>query len=178
MRRRRDTIKQETFFLPLFDLFYLLVVGVQCYFCTSSQSVTHKRARARTRAHTHTHTHTHTECVGLHLTRDRPVAETTQHSQQQNILAPGGIRARNVSKRAAADLRLRPKAETVRKSARSCRHSATIETGRSLVFFRRRAFKHRKIYTKCVRKILLFGYEVKMGETAIQCGKWWRVESV
>jgi hypothetical protein len=44
--------------------------------------------------------------------RDRPVAEasacTTQHSQQTNIHALGGIRTRNPSKRAAADVRLRP----------------------------------------------------------------------
>ena len=32
----------------------------------------------------------------------------TQHSQQTDIQAPGGIRTRNPSKRAAADRRLRP----------------------------------------------------------------------
>jgi hypothetical protein len=33
----------------------------------------------------------------------------TQHSQERNIHAPSGIRTRNSSKRAAADLRLRPR---------------------------------------------------------------------
>ena len=52
------------------------------------------------------------QSVGLPLTSDRPVAETstnnTQHSQETYIHAPGGIRIRNLSRRAAADPRLRP----------------------------------------------------------------------
>ena len=45
-------------------------------------------------------------------TSDQPVAErdlypTTQHSQQTNIQALGGIRTHNISRRAAVDLRLR-----------------------------------------------------------------------
>jgi len=52
--------------------------------------------------------------VGLLWTNDRPVAETslpnnTQQSQEKDIHAPGGIRIRNPSERAAADLRLRPR---------------------------------------------------------------------
>jgi hypothetical protein len=54
-----------------------------------------------------------TQSVGLLCTSDQPVAETstwqhTQHSQQTNIHAPGGIRTRNPSRRAATDPRLRP----------------------------------------------------------------------
>ena len=44
--------------------------------------------------------------------RDWPVAETsnnTQHLQEAGTHAPGGIRTRNFSKRAAADPRLRPR---------------------------------------------------------------------
>ena len=37
----------------------------------------------------------------------RPLPDNTQHSQQKNIHAPGGIRTHNLSRRAAADLRLR-----------------------------------------------------------------------
>ena len=39
----------------------------------------------------------------------RPLPDNTQHSQQTNIHAPGGIRTHDLSKRAAADLRLRPR---------------------------------------------------------------------
>ena len=39
----------------------------------------------------------------------RPLRDNTQHSQQTNIHAPGGIRTHNLSRRAAADLRLRPR---------------------------------------------------------------------
>jgi hypothetical protein len=39
----------------------------------------------------------------------RPLPDNTQHSQQTNIHAPGGIRTNNLSRRAAEDLRLRPR---------------------------------------------------------------------
>jgi hypothetical protein len=52
------------------------------------------------------------QSVGLLWTSDQLVAETstdnTQHSQQTDIHAHGGIRTHNPSKRAAEDLRLRP----------------------------------------------------------------------
>jgi hypothetical protein len=53
------------------------------------------------------------QSVGLLWTRDRPVAETSawqhRHSQETNIHAPGEIRTHDLSKRSAADLRLRPR---------------------------------------------------------------------
>jgi len=51
------------------------------------------------------------QSVGLLWTSDQPVAETSENvvSQQTNIHAPGGTRARNLGKRAAADPRLRPR---------------------------------------------------------------------
>jgi hypothetical protein len=39
----------------------------------------------------------------------RPLPDDTQHSQQINIYTPGGIRTYNLSRRAAANLRLRPR---------------------------------------------------------------------
>ena len=39
----------------------------------------------------------------------RPLPDNTQHPQQTNIHAPGGIRTHNLSRRAAEDLRLRPR---------------------------------------------------------------------
>ena len=39
----------------------------------------------------------------------RPLPDNTRHSQQTNIHAPGGIRTQVLSRRAAADLRLRPR---------------------------------------------------------------------
>jgi hypothetical protein len=54
-----------------------------------------------------------TQSVGLLWTSDQPVPETstwqhTQQSQRRTIRAPGRIRTRNPSKRAAGDPRLRP----------------------------------------------------------------------
>ena len=61
--------------------------------------------------------HTHNDApqsVGLLWTSDQPDTETstwqhTKHSQQRNIHAPGGIRTHSLSRRAAADPRLRPR---------------------------------------------------------------------
>ena len=39
----------------------------------------------------------------------RPLPDNTQHSQETDIHAPGGIRTRNPSKRTAANPRLRPR---------------------------------------------------------------------
>ena len=38
-----------------------------------------------------------------------PLPDNTQHSTQTGIHAPGGIRTHNISRRAAVDLRLRPR---------------------------------------------------------------------
>ena len=59
------------------------------------------------------------QSLGLLWTSDQPVAETstwqhTQHPQQTNIHAPGGIRTHNLSRRAAADPRLRPRGHCYR----------------------------------------------------------------
>jgi hypothetical protein len=60
---------------------------------------------------THTHTTTHTHSVRFLWTRDRPITETStwQHTKftKDRHSCPGGIRTRNPSKRAAADLHLR-----------------------------------------------------------------------
>ena len=47
----------------------------------------------------------------------RPLPDNTQHSQQTNIYAPGGIRTHDLSRRAAADLRLRPRGHWDRRSS-------------------------------------------------------------
>jgi len=54
--------------------------------------------------------------VGLLWTNDRPDTETslpdnTQNSQKTEIHAPGGIRTRNISRRAAAYPSLRPRGQ-------------------------------------------------------------------
>jgi hypothetical protein len=41
----------------------------------------------------------------------RPLPDNTKHSQQRDIHASGGIRTHNLGRRAAADLRLRPRGQ-------------------------------------------------------------------
>ena len=61
------------------------------------------------RSHTTTH-HSRWDSSGRVISpSQRPVPDNTQHSQQTNIHALGGIRTHNLSRRAAADLRLRPR---------------------------------------------------------------------
>ena len=56
-------------------------------------------------------THDTSQSVWLLWTSDQLVAETSnwQHSQQTNIHALGGIRTRNLSRRTATDLHLKPR---------------------------------------------------------------------
>jgi len=47
----------------------------------------------------------------------RPLPDNTQHSQQTDVHAPGGIRTHNLSRRAALDLHLRPRGHWDRQSS-------------------------------------------------------------
>ena len=61
------------------------------------------------RSHTTTH-HSRLASSGRVISSSqRPLPDNTQHSQQTNIHAPSGIRTYNPSRRAAADLHLRPR---------------------------------------------------------------------
>ena len=61
------------------------------------------------RSHTTTH-HIRYDSSGLVISSSqRPLPDNTQHSQQTNLHAPGGIRTHNLSRRAAADLHLKPR---------------------------------------------------------------------
>ena len=61
------------------------------------------------RLHTTTH-HSRQDCSGRVISpSQRPTTDNTQHSQQTNIHAPGGIRKHTLSRRAAEDLRFRPR---------------------------------------------------------------------
>jgi len=61
------------------------------------------------RSHTTAH-HSRWDSSGRMInSSQRPLPDSTQHSQHTNIHAPGGIRTHDLSRRAAADLRLRPR---------------------------------------------------------------------
>ena len=60
-------------------------------------------------SHTTTH-HSGKDSLGRVINpSQRPLPDNTQHSQQTNIHASGGIRTHNLSRRAAEDLCLRPR---------------------------------------------------------------------
>ena len=59
------------------------------------------------RSHTMTHHSRQDSCGRVISSSKRPLPDNTQHSQQTNIHAPGGIRTHDLRSRAAADLRLR-----------------------------------------------------------------------
>ena len=61
------------------------------------------------RSHSMTH-HSRQDSSGRVISSSqRPLPDNTQHSQQTNIRAPGGIRTHDFIRGAAADLRLRPR---------------------------------------------------------------------
>jgi hypothetical protein len=65
------------------------------------------------RPHTTTH-HSRYDFSGQMISpSQRPLPDNTQHSQQTDIHAPGGIRIRLHSRRAASNLRLRPRGHWV-----------------------------------------------------------------
>jgi len=61
------------------------------------------------RSHTVTHHSRWGSSGRLISSSQRPLPDNTQHSQQTNIHTPGGIRTHDLSRRAAGDLRLRPR---------------------------------------------------------------------
>jgi len=64
----------------------------------------HEVSRSHTTAH-----HIRYDSSGRLISpSQRPLLDNTQHSQQTNIHAPGGIRTQSLSRREAADLSLRP----------------------------------------------------------------------
>ena len=60
-------------------------------------------------SHTTTHHSRYDSSGRVISSSQRPLPDNTQHSQQTEILAPGGIRTYNLGRRAAADLCLRPR---------------------------------------------------------------------
>ena len=61
------------------------------------------------RSHTTTHHSRYDSSGRVISSSQRPLPDNTRHSQQTNIHAPGGIRTHDLSRRAAANLRLRPR---------------------------------------------------------------------
>ena len=78
------------------------------------------------RSHTTTYHSRHDCSGGVISSSQKPLPDNTQHSQQTNIHAPGGIRTHDLSRRAAADLRLRPRGHWDRHLRVNIRNNNTI----------------------------------------------------
>jgi len=61
------------------------------------------------RSHTTTHHSRYGSSRRVISSSQRPLPDNTQHSQQTNVHATGGIRTHDLSRRAATDLNLRPR---------------------------------------------------------------------
>jgi len=61
------------------------------------------------RSHTTTRYSRKNSSILVISSSQRPLPDNTQHSQQTNKRTPGGIRTHSLSRRAAADFRLRPR---------------------------------------------------------------------
>ena len=94
----------NTAFVLVLASFYLLLVGVERYCCTTSHTMTH----------THAHTVGRTALDEGSARLKNPLPDNTKLLQGTDNHAPGGIRIRNPSKRAATDPRLRGRSHRYR----------------------------------------------------------------
>jgi len=115
-------IWEQTAIISLYSINWLVfITETECVYCAvrtgsliSFPMARHPQwARASSSARLHDHTQTHhsrqdSSGRGISPTQ-RPVLDNTQHSQQTDIHASGGIRTRNPSKVAVADPRPTPR---------------------------------------------------------------------
>ena len=78
------------------------------------------------RSHTTTHHSRQDSTRRVISSSQRPLPDNTQHSQQINIHALGGIRTHDLSRRAAPDLRLRPRGHWDRLLAAIVRNNSVV----------------------------------------------------
>jgi hypothetical protein len=93
-----STIKQMYFFIPSSDLFYLLIVGLECYCCTWSQSATHTLGRPSLEEWSARH-------PDLYL--------TTHNTHKKQTSMPGRDSNPKSQQRATADPHLRPRGHPI-----------------------------------------------------------------
>ena len=135
-----------------------------CFFLPWSNSPQWAKAFSLSRIHNHTQTHnTRQDSSGRVISlSQRPLPDNTQHSQQTDIHAPGGIRTHNPSQRAAADLRLRPRGHWDRQICRldmSIKLQTTITNNRNLIVSVRRCeLANSKFQYHCVQPLKSTSY--------------------
>jgi len=90
---------------------HTLPVGMHTrFFFSSLYSPQWARASSLLRLHDHTQDNNQQDSSGRVISpTQKPLPDNTQHSQDTDIYAPGGIRTFHPRKRTAADLRLRPR---------------------------------------------------------------------
>jgi len=84
--------------------------SMHCFVCFWLDNPQWAKASSFTRFldHTQTHSSRYDFSGRVISSSQRPLPDNTQHSQQTDRHAPGGIRTHILSRRAAADLRVRP----------------------------------------------------------------------
>ena len=102
-----------------------------CFVCFWRDSPQWARASSFTRLLDHTQRRTTVGRTPLDewSARRRDLFLTTQHSQQTNVHAPGWIRTHNLSRRVAADLRLRRRGHWDRLFGRSSLQISALKLG-------------------------------------------------
>ena len=103
----RQSVTELNHFSLLYHPQYVLII---CLFLARKPPAGHGfLIHEVSRSHITTH-HSRWDSSGRVISSSqRPLPDNTKHSQQTNIHAPDGIRTHNLSRRAAAKLRLRPR---------------------------------------------------------------------
>ena len=107
MEEDHEKITNNCLYLRV-QFFFSLGVTTHCGFVFTALQRTLASSFEVSRSHTTTR-HSRQDSSGRVISSSqRPLPDNTQHSQQTNVHATGGIRTHNLSRRAAVDLRLRP----------------------------------------------------------------------
>ena len=88
-----------------------MLIIAQCFITTAQQPPVGQGLLIHevSRSHTKTHHNRYDSSGRVISSSQRPLPDKTQHLQQTNVHAPGGIRNHDRSRREAVDLRLRPR---------------------------------------------------------------------
>jgi hypothetical protein len=105
----------------------------------------------------------------------RPLPDNTQHSQETDIHAPGGIRIHNPSKLAAADPRLGPRGHwehlvlyQASKMYVTTAYDGMLDADEGLVFKCQHG-RPQSTWKNCIKRFISETMETELAEECVQC---------
>jgi hypothetical protein len=108
--RKEPMIKKYVVISNIIIIIIIIIIKSDYFFWLCSPARAMTSSFTRFLAHTTMTHHSRQDSSGLVTSSSqRPLPDNTKHTQQTKFHAPGGIRTHDRSRRAAVDLRLRPR---------------------------------------------------------------------